>query len=59
MENIKRILEKIFSEAAFRQPSLVLLDDLDLIASAPLGPEQEAGPDALYNTKVAEGNSLC
>ena len=55
MDNIKKILDKCFSDAAWRQPSVIVLDDLDLICGAPAGPEQEMTGDAIYFTRVAQG----
>ncbi|XP_033119787.1 peroxisome biogenesis factor 1-like [Anneissia japonica] len=54
VESVRRRLEEAFNEAAWRQPSLILLDDLDQLTGAPLGPEQEIGPDALYSMRLAE-----
>ncbi len=45
------------NEAAWRQPSIILLDDLDHVTASPLGPEQEIGPEAVYHTRLAEGKS--
>ena len=42
------------NEAAWRQPSIILLDDLDHVTASPLGPEQEISPEAVYHTRVAE-----
>ncbi|XP_070537821.1 peroxisomal ATPase PEX1-like [Ptychodera flava] len=54
VENIRKIWEEAFQEAFWRQPSVILLDGLDHVTSAPLGPEQELGPEAVYNTRVAQ-----
>lgn len=53
MDSIKKIWGGAFSEAAHRQPSIVLLEDLETAASRVSSPEQEASPDALYFEKVA------
>ncbi|XP_071949385.1 peroxisomal ATPase PEX1-like [Antedon mediterranea] len=54
VESVRRRLEEAFNEAAWRQPSLILLDDLDQLTGSPLGPEQEISPDALYSMRIAE-----
>lgn len=48
--------EEIVSEAIYGQPSLILFEDLDYIASAPLSQEQENGPDGVYFSCVSQGN---
>ncbi|XP_041353042.1 peroxisome biogenesis factor 1-like [Gigantopelta aegis] len=54
VDNIVKNLEALFDEAAWRQPTVIFLDDLDVIASAPTGPETEMSGEALYAAKVAE-----
>jgi len=49
------MFELMFDEAAWRQPSLIFLDDLDHIAGAPAGPEFEMSGEALYAARIAEG----
>ncbi|XP_003921251.1 peroxisomal ATPase PEX1 isoform X1 [Saimiri boliviensis] len=53
LENIQKTLEVAFSEAVWRQPSVVLLDDLDLIAGLPAVPEHEYSPDAVQSQRLA------
>uniref|UniRef100_A0A8I3ZZR6 Peroxisomal ATPase PEX1 n=1 Tax=Callithrix jacchus TaxID=9483 RepID=A0A8I3ZZR6_CALJA len=53
LENIQKTLEVAFSEAMWRQPSVVLLDDLDLIAGLPAVPEHEHSPDAVQSQRLA------
>ncbi|XP_059568277.1 peroxisomal ATPase PEX1 isoform X3 [Myotis daubentonii] len=53
LENIQKTLEAAFSEAAWRQPSVVLLDDLDLIVGLPAAPEQERGPEVVQSQRLA------
>ncbi|XP_029774715.1 peroxisome biogenesis factor 1 [Suricata suricatta] len=53
LENIQKTLELAFSEAAWRQPSVVLLDDLDLIVGLPALPEHEHGPEAAQSQRLA------
>ena len=55
MDSIKKLVEKTMSEAAWRQPSVLVLDDLDLICGSPSGPEQEFSGDAIYFSRVAQG----
>ncbi|XP_077896546.1 peroxisomal ATPase PEX1 isoform X4 [Ictidomys tridecemlineatus] len=53
LEIIQKTLEAAFSEALWRQPSVVLLDDLDLIAGLSAAPEQEHSPDAVQSHRLA------
>ncbi|XP_031236141.1 peroxisome biogenesis factor 1 [Mastomys coucha] len=53
LERIKKALEVAFSEAAWRQPSVILLDDLDLIAGLPSIPEHEHSPEAVQGQRLA------
>ncbi|KAI2546637.1 peroxisomal biogenesis factor 1 [Homo sapiens] len=53
LENIQKTLEVAFSEAVWMQPSVVLLDDLDLIAGLPAVPEHEHSPDAVQSQRLA------
>ncbi|XP_021045902.1 peroxisome biogenesis factor 1 [Mus pahari] len=53
IESIQKALEVAFSEAAWRQPSVILLDDLDLIAGLPRVPEQEHSPEAVQSQRLA------
>ncbi|XP_064456637.1 peroxisomal ATPase PEX1-like [Ornithodoros turicata] len=46
--------EKVVAECVFRQPSVFILDDLDVIAGSVAGPEQESSPDALYFSRMAD-----
>ena len=57
VETIRKLLESRFNEAAWRQPSVIVLDDLDHVSAAPSGAEQEMSGEALYYTRVAEGES--
>lgn len=43
------------AECAFRQPSVLVLDDLDAIVGCVSGPEQENSPNALYFDRMTEG----
>ncbi|XP_008570466.1 PREDICTED: peroxisome biogenesis factor 1 [Galeopterus variegatus] len=53
LENIQKTVEAAFSEAAWRQPAVVLLDDLDLIVGLPAVPEREHSPDAVQGQQLA------
>lgn len=48
--------DEIVSEAIYGQPSLILFEDLDYIASAPVSQEQENGPDGVYFSCISQGN---
>ncbi|EPY79237.1 hypothetical protein CB1_000947001 [Camelus ferus] len=56
LENTQKTLEAAFSEAVWRQPSVVLLDDLDLVAGLPGLPEHEHSPEAVQSQRLAHGN---
>ena len=58
VDTIQKIFELLFDEAAWRQPSLIVLDDLDHIAASPAGPEFEMSGEALYSARIAEGKSM-
>ncbi|XP_054847585.1 peroxisomal ATPase PEX1 [Eublepharis macularius] len=53
LENIRKKLEEAFLEAVWRQPSVILLDDLDHMVGVPLTPEQENSPEAVQGTRLA------
>ncbi|XP_059964443.1 peroxisomal ATPase PEX1 [Mesoplodon densirostris] len=53
LENIQKALEAAFSEAVWRQPSVVLLDDLDLVAGLSALPEHEHSPEAVQSRRLA------
>lgn len=54
------MLQIAFDEAAWRQPSVILLDDLEQVMPAPSGPEAEMSGEAIYGARVAEGTlHLC
>jgi hypothetical protein len=40
----------------FHQPSVIILDDLDSIAAACAGPDEEMAPATQYHSRVAEGD---
>uniref|UniRef100_A0A8C5LEW0 Peroxisomal ATPase PEX1 n=1 Tax=Jaculus jaculus TaxID=51337 RepID=A0A8C5LEW0_JACJA len=53
LESIQKTLEAAFMEAAWRQPSVVLLDDLDLIVGVTTVPEHEHSPDTMQSQRLA------
>ncbi|XP_064639105.1 peroxisomal ATPase PEX1-like [Lineus longissimus] len=53
-DTIQKILSQALCEAEWRQPSLVVLDDLDHVCSQPSGPETMIGTEALYYMYIAE-----
>ncbi|KAJ8334176.1 hypothetical protein SKAU_G00398150 [Synaphobranchus kaupii] len=55
VETIRQRLEDAFEQAVWRQPSVVLLDDLDHVMGAAVSPEHEHGPEALHCLQLAQG----
>lgn len=55
---MRRTLQDIFEQAEWRQPSVVLLDDLDHITGAPTSPEHEHGPEAVLQQHIAQSKSV-
>ncbi|XP_056254795.1 peroxisome biogenesis factor 1 isoform X3 [Seriola aureovittata] len=53
-ETVRQMLQDIFEQAEWRQPSVVLLDDLDHVTGAPSSPEHEQGPEALLQQHIAQ-----
>lgn len=54
---MRQIFQDVFDEAEWRQPSVVLLDDLDQIAGSPTSPDLEHSPEALQQLYVAQSKS--
>ncbi|XP_059365717.1 peroxisomal ATPase PEX1-like [Carassius carassius] len=54
-DKIRLRLEEVFEQAIWRQPSLVLLDDLDHMTGAAASPEHEHGPEAVLRQHIAQG----
>ncbi|XP_075275456.1 peroxisomal ATPase PEX1 isoform X3 [Opisthocomus hoazin] len=50
--NIRKNLEEAFLEAAWRQPSILLLDDLDQIVGVPPTPEHENSPETIQSNRL-------
>lgn len=42
---------KLMDEAHFRQPSVVIFDDIDALCGQAVGPDGEAGRDGQYFTR--------
>lgn len=60
-DTVKQILQDMFEQAVWRQPSMVLLDDLDHLTRGATSPEHEHGPEALLQQHIAQSklrNSL-
>uniref|UniRef100_A0A665WL39 Peroxisomal ATPase PEX1 n=1 Tax=Echeneis naucrates TaxID=173247 RepID=A0A665WL39_ECHNA len=56
-ETVRQMLQDIFEQAEWRQPSVVLLDDLDYVTGAPTSPEHEQGPEAMLTQHIAQSKS--
>ncbi|RVE66537.1 hypothetical protein OJAV_G00108560 [Oryzias javanicus] len=54
VETVRQIFQDVFEQAEWRQPSVVLLDDLDYLARAPTSPEHDGGPEALLQAHIAQ-----
>lgn len=52
------MLQDIFEQAEWRQPSVVLLDDLDHVTGAPSSPEHEHGPEVVLQQHIAQSKPL-
>ncbi|XP_065522445.1 peroxisomal ATPase PEX1 isoform X3 [Lathamus discolor] len=53
LANIRKNMEEAFLEAAWRQPSILLMDDLDHIVGVPSTPEHENSPEAVQSNRLA------
>lgn len=53
IESIQKSWNNSLAEALHRQPSLLVFDDLDAIASLPSKPGQEMSSEAVYSERVA------
>ncbi|XP_069033216.1 peroxisomal ATPase PEX1 [Embiotoca jacksoni] len=53
-DTVRQILQDIFEQAEWSQPSVVLLDDLNHLTRAPTSPEHEHGPEALLQQYIAQ-----
>ncbi|GFO42230.1 peroxisome biogenesis factor 1 [Plakobranchus ocellatus] len=54
VSNIQKTMEAVFDEAAWREPSVIVFDNLDAIVPAPSGPETELNGEALYSAKNSQ-----
>lgn len=57
-ETVRQMLQDIFEQAEWRQPSVVLLDDLDHVTGAPSSPEHEHGPEVVLQQHIAQSKPL-
>lgn len=57
METVRRRLEEAFEQAVWRQPSVVLLDDLDHMTGAAGSQEHERGPEAIRSLQLAQSRT--
>ncbi|KAM8840988.1 peroxisomal ATPase PEX1 isoform 1-T1 [Spinachia spinachia] len=53
-ETVRQTLQDIFEQAQWKQPSVVLLDDLDHLSGAPTSPEHEHGAEALLQQHISQ-----
>lgn len=53
LESICQNVEEAFAEAAWRQPAIILLDNLDQIAGVPSTPELEHSPEAAQSKQFS------
>ncbi|NXL75318.1 PEX1 factor, partial [Leptocoma aspasia] len=53
LANIRKHVEEAFLEAAWRQPSILLMDDLDHIVGVPSTPEHENSPESVQSNRLA------
>ncbi|NXN28364.1 PEX1 factor, partial [Nycticryphes semicollaris] len=51
--NIRKTVEEAFLEAAWRQPSILLMDDLDQVVGVPSTPEHESSPESIQSNRLA------
>lgn len=56
-DTIRQRLEEVFEQAVWRQPSVVLLDDLDHLTGAATSPEHEHGPEAVLRQHIAQSKT--
>ncbi|KAM9494566.1 peroxisomal ATPase PEX1 [Clarias gariepinus] len=53
-DTVRQRLDEVFEQAVWRQPSVVLLDDLDHVTGAATTPEQEQGAEAVLHHHIAQ-----
>ncbi|XP_055934143.1 peroxisomal ATPase PEX1-like [Argiope bruennichi] len=54
VDTIAKKWDDIVTEAVLKQPSVLLFEDLDYIASCPTSHEQEIGPDGVYFSNIVQ-----
>lgn len=57
-ETVRQTLRDVFEQAEWRQPAVVLLDDLDHVTGAVASPEHEHGPDAALQQHIAQSKKI-
>ena len=55
IESVRQHLGRVVTEAVWRSPSVILLDDLDQLVSDASSPEQEMNGEAQYSACICEG----
>ncbi|KAG9279784.1 peroxisome biogenesis factor 1 [Astyanax mexicanus] len=53
-DTVRHRLEEVLEQAVWRQPAVVLLDDLDHLTGAATSPEQEQGAEAVLRQHIAQ-----
>ncbi|NXO04644.1 PEX1 factor, partial [Rhinopomastus cyanomelas] len=53
LASIRKILEEALLEAAWRQPSVLLMDDLDHVVGVSSTPEHESSPETIQSNRLA------
>lgn len=56
--SIRKNVEEAFLEASWRQPSILLMDDLDHIVGVPSTPEHENTPETIQSNRLAYGKTV-
>ena len=58
IESIRQHLGRVVTEAIWRSPSVILLDDLDHLVNEASSPEQEMNGEAQYSAHISQGSLL-
>lgn len=56
-EAVRQTLREVFQQAQWRQPAVVLLDDLDQVTGAATSLEHELGPEAALQQHIAQSKT--
>lgn len=56
-ETVRQILQDVLEQAEWKQPAVVLLDDLDHVTGAAASPEHEHGPEAALQQHIAQSKT--